>query len=204
MVEFTVEQIKEMSIYERLQNCRLFMQEEGIKKLGKNTFAQYDYYKLADLNTVMNKGLQKFRLCTHVQVTEQIAMLTIINVDKPSEEMLFTMPTVDAEMTKVTRIQNWGSTVSYLTRYLVLQAFQIGECEVDVDSTEQSEARAGVESKKPASIKEEVVALCREKSKDNRNAVSEIIKKHNNNSIAISKCDDEEILKKIKEEVEAL
>ena len=114
------------------------------------------------------------------------------------------MPTVDAEMTKVTRIQNWGSTVSYLTRYLVLQAFQIGECEVDVDSTEQSEARAGVESKKPASIKEEVVALCREKSKDNRNAVSEIIKKHNNNSIAISKCDDEEILKKIKEEVEAL
>ena len=204
MVEFTVEQIKEMSIYERLQNCRLFMQEEGIKKLGKNTFAKYDYYKLADLNTVMNKGLQKFRLCTHVQVTEQIAMLTIINVDKPSEEMLFTMPTVDAEMTKVTRIQNWGSTVSYLTRYLVLQAFQIGECEVDVDSTEQSEARAGVESKKPASIKEEVVALCREKSKDNRNAVSEIIKKHNNGSIAISKCDDEEILKKIKEEVEAL
>lgn len=204
MVEFTVEQIKEMSIYERLQNCRLFMQEEGIKKLGKNTFAKYDYYKLADLNTVMNKGLQKFRLCTHVQVTEQIAMLTIINVDKPSEEMLFTMPTVDAEMTKVTRIQNWGSTVSYLTRYLVLQAFQIGECEVDVDSTEQSEARAGVESKKPSSIKEEVVALCREKSKDNRNAVSEIIKKHNNGSIAISKCDDEEILKKIKEEVEAL
>ena len=204
MVEFTVEQIKEMSIYERLQNCRLFMQEEGIKKLGKNTFAKYDYYKLADLNTVMNKGLQKFRLCTHVQVTEQIAMLTIINVDKPSEEMLFTMPTVDAEMTKVTRIQNWGSTVSYLTRYLVLQAFQIGECEVDVDSTEQSEARAGVESKKPASIKEEVVALCREKSKDNRNAVSEIIKKHNNGSIAISKCEDEEILKKIKEEVEVL
>lgn len=204
MVEFTVEQIKEMSIYERVQNCRLFMQEEGIKKLGKNTFAKYDYYKLADLNTVMNKGLQKFRLCTHVQVTEQIAMLTIINVDKPSEEMLFTMPTVDAEMTKVTRIQNWGSTVSYLTRYLVLQAFQIGECEVDVDSTEQSEARAGVESKKPSSIKEEVVALCREKSKDNRNAVSEIIKKHNNGSIAISKCDDEEILKKIKEEVEAL
>ena len=204
MVEFTVEQIKEMSIYERLQNCRLFMQEEGIKKLGKNTFAKYDYYKLADLNTVMNKGLQKFRLCTHVQVTEQIAMLTIINVDKPSEEMLFTMPTVDAEMTKVTRIQNWGSTVSYLTRYLVLQAFQIGECEVDVDSTEQSEARAGVESKKPTSIKEEVVALCREKSKDNRNAVSDIIKKHNNGSIAISKCEDEEILKKIKEEVEVL
>lgn len=203
MIDYTVEQIKEMSIYERVQNCRLFMQEEGIKKLGKNTFAKYDYYKLADLNTVMNKGLQKFRLCTHVQVTEQIAMLTIINVDKPSEEMLFSMPTVDAEMTKVTKIQNWGSTVSYLTRYLVLQAFQIGECEVDVDSTEQSEARDKQE-KKVASIKEEVVALCREKAKDHRTEVNEIVKKYNNNSIAISKVEDEEVLKQIKAEIEAL
>ena len=58
MIEYTVEQIKEMGLYERVSCCRLFMQEEGIKKLGKNTFAKYDYYKLADLNTVMNKGLQ--------------------------------------------------------------------------------------------------------------------------------------------------
>lgn len=203
MIDYTVEQIKEMGLYERVSNCRLFMQEEGIKKLGKNTFAKYDYYKLADLNTVMNKGLQKFRLCTHVQVTEQIAMLTIINVDNPNEEMLFTMPTVDAEMTKVTKIQNWGSTVSYLTRYLILQAFQIGECEVDVDSTEQSEARDKQE-KKVASIKEEVVALCREKAKDHRAEVNEIVKKYNNNSIAISKVEDEEVLKQIKAEIEVL
>lgn len=203
MIDYTVEQIREMNIYEKISNCRLFMQEEGIKKLGKNTFAKYDYYKLADLNTVMNKGLQKYRLCTHTQVTEQIAMLTIINVDNPSEEMLFTMPTVDAEMTKVTKIQNWGSTVSYLTRYLVLQAFQIGECEVDVDSTEQSEARDKQE-KKVASIKEEVVALCREKAKDHRAEVNEIVKKYNNNSIAISKVEDEEVLKQIKAEIEVL
>ena len=45
-MEYTVEQIKEMNIYEKMSNTRLFMQEEGIKKLGKNTFAKYDYYKL--------------------------------------------------------------------------------------------------------------------------------------------------------------
>lgn len=209
MENITVEQIKSMNIYEKMQNCRVMMQEEGIKKMGKNTFAKYDYYKLADLNSVMNRALNAYRLCTQFQVTEQIAMLTVINMDNPSEEMFFSMPFIDAEMTKVTKIQNWGSSVSYLSRYLILEAFQIGECEVDVDSTEQSEARAGAkkDSKKEdkkVSLKEEVQQLCREKSKEKRAEVNEIIKKYNNGSVSVAKLEDEELLGKIKEEVEKL
>ena len=33
-MEYTVEQIKEMNVYEKMSNARLFMQEEGIKKLS--------------------------------------------------------------------------------------------------------------------------------------------------------------------------
>jgi ERF superfamily len=195
-------EIKEMNIYEKVQNCRVMMQDEGIKKMGKNTFAKYDYYKLSDLNTVMNRALKENRLCTHFQVTEQIAMLTIYNIDNPSEELFFSMPFVDAEMSKVTPIQNWGASISYLQRYLILEAFQIGECEVEVDSSEQSENRAN--ENKPSSIKEEVQTLCREKSKDHRAEVNNIIKKYNNGSISISKVENEEALKNIKEEVEVL
>lgn len=199
-------EIKEMNIYEKMQNCRVLMQEEGIKKMGKNSFAKYDYYKLADLNTVMNKALKEYRLCSHFQISEQIAILTIYNIDNPSEELLFSMPFIDAEMSKVTQIQNWGASVSYLQRYLILEAFQIGECEVDVDSTEQSENRANENkvTNSNSSLKEEVQTLCREKSKDNRAEVNNIIKKYNNGSIAISKVENEDDLKKIKEEVEKL
>ena len=202
-MEYTVEQIKEMNVYEKMSNARLFMQEEGIKKLGKNTFAKYDYYKLADINTVMNKALQKFRLFTQIEVQTQIAILEIINVDNTQEKVMYSMPFIEAEMKSASKIQSWGSSVSYLSRYLILEAFQIGEAEVDVDSTEESEARAEVQPNKP-SLKEEVVALCREKAGENRAAVNTIIKKYNNNSIAVSKIEDEEILKKIKEEVEKL
>ena len=97
-MEYTVEQIKEMNIYEKMSNTRLFMQEEGIKKLGKNTFAKYDYYKLADINTVMNKGLQKFRLFTQIEVQTQIAILEIVNVDNPQEKVMYSMPFIEAEM----------------------------------------------------------------------------------------------------------
>lgn len=210
MENLTIEAIKKMNIYEKMQNCRLMMQEEGIKKMGKNTFAKYDYYKLADLNSVMNRSLNTYRLFTKFEVHEQIAMLTIINTDNPSEELLYSMPFIDAEMTKVTKIQNWGSSVSYLSRYLILEAFQIGECEIDVDSTEASELKAKGQSQKSeskelkSSLKDEVTALCREKAKDKRAEVNNIIKIHNNGSIAISKVEDEVILARIKEEVEKL
>ena len=204
-MEYTVEQIKEMNIYEKMSNTRLFMQEEGIKKLGKNTFAKYDYYKLADINTVMNKGLQKFRLFTQIEVQTQIAILEIVNVDNPQEKVMYSMPFIEAEMKSASKIQSWGSSVSYLSRYLILEAFQIGEAEVDVDSTEESEARAEAQKEpKKLSLKEEVVALCREKASENRTAVNSIVKKYNNNSIAVSKIEDEEVLKQIKEEIEKL
>ena len=204
-MEYTVEQIKEMNIYEKMSNTRLFMQEEGIKKLGKNTFAKYDYYKLADINTVMNKGLQKFRLFTQIEVQTQIAILEIVNVDNPQEKVMYSMPFIEAEMKSASKIQSWGSSVSYLSRYLILEAFQIGEAEVDVDSTEESEARAEAQKEpKKLSLKEEVVTLCREKASENRTAVNSIVKKYNNNSIAVSKIEDEEILKQIKEEIEKL
>ena len=135
----------------------------------------------------------------------QIAILEITNVDNPQEKVMYSMPFIEAEMKSASKIQSWGSSVSYLSRYLILEAFQIGEAEVDVDSTEESEARAEAQKEpKKLSLKEEVVALCREKASENRTAVNSIVKKYNNNSIAVSKIEDEEILKQIKEEIEKL
>ena len=135
----------------------------------------------------------------------QIAILEIVNVDNPQEKVMYSMPFIEAEMKSASKIQSWGSSVSYLSRYLILEAFQIGEAEVDVDSTEESEARAEAQKEpKKLSLKEEVVALCREKASENRTAVNSIVKKYNNNSIAVSKIEDEEILKQIKEEIEKL
>ena len=142
---------------------------------------------------------------TQIEVQTQIAILEIVNVDNPQEKVMYSMPFIEAEMKSASRIQSWGSSVSYLSRYLILEAFQIGEAEVDVDSTEESEARAEAQQEpKKLSLKEEVVALCREKASENRTAVNSIVKKYNNNSIAVSKIEDEEILRQIKEEIEKL
>ena len=43
-----------MNIYEKLQKARVDLQSKGIKKSGKNTFAKYDYYELADFMPAVN------------------------------------------------------------------------------------------------------------------------------------------------------
>lgn len=212
MDKYTVDQLREMNVWGRLAYARMLMQEEGVKKQGLNSFQKYAYWKLDQINPVFNKALFEARLCSHVHVSEQIAILTIRNIDVPDDEIVFSMPTVPSDMAKVSQIQARGSEITYFTRYLILQAMQIGEAERDIDEYDQGDMNASSKGKdkkankqegKSNSIKEEVQTLCREKSKENRVEVTNIIKKHNG-SISISKVEDEEILKKIKEEVEKL
>lgn len=203
MEKLTIEQIKDYNAWGRLAYARLLMQDEGIKKEGLNSFQKYSYWKLDQINPVFNRCMFESRLCSHIHVSEQIAILTIKNIDNPDDEIVFSIPTVPSDMAKVSQIQARGSEITYFTRYLILQAMQIGEAEKDIDEYDQQNMNSSSkkEEKKTASLKEEVQALCREKSKENRASVSEIIKKYNNGSISVAKLEDEELLKKIKEEV---
>lgn len=206
MEKYTVDQLREMNVWGRLAYARMLMQEEGVKKQGLNSFQKYAYWKLDQINPVFNKSLFDARLCSHVHVSEQIAILTIKNIDTPNDEIVFSMPTVPSDMAKVSQIQARGSEITYFTRYLILQAMQIGEAEKDIDEYDQEDMNSNSKGKEKesGSIKEEVQALCREKAKDNRTEVNNIIKKYNNGSIAISKVENEDDLKKIKEEIEKL
>lgn len=205
MEKYTSDQLREMNVWGRLAYARMLMQEEGVKKQGLNSFQKYAYWKLDQINPVFNKSIFEARLCSHVHVSEQIAILTIRNIDMPDDEIVFSMPTVPSDMAKVSQIQARGSEITYFTRYLILQAMQIGEAEKDIDEYNQEDMNStNKEKESTISIKEEVQSLCREKAKDNRAEVNNIIKKYNNGSIAISKVENEDDLKKIKEEVEKL
>ena len=212
MEKYTVEQIKEMNVWGRLAYARMLFQEDGVKKEGLNSFQKYAYWKLDQINPVFNKALFDARLCSHVHVSEQIAILTLRNIDMPDDEVVFSMPTVPSDMAKVSQIQARGSEITYFTRYLILQAMQVGEAEKDIDEYDQGDMNNSKKGKDKSSskeistgsIKEEVQSLCREKSKEFRAEVNNIIKKYTNGSIAISKVENEDDLKKIKEEVEKL
>ena len=51
-----------MNLYEKLANARVELQEMGLRKSGKNTFAKYDYFELGDMMPAINRLMAKYKM----------------------------------------------------------------------------------------------------------------------------------------------
>lgn len=116
-----------MNVYQKLQACRVALQEAKIKKSGRNRHAGYDYYELSDFLPTINKLFLEHGLFSHVSFTNEMATLTVINCEKPDEQIVFTSPMERAELRGVQPIQNVGAVQTYQRRYLYLMALEITE-----------------------------------------------------------------------------
>jgi hypothetical protein len=116
-----------MNVYQKLQIARLSLQEKELKKSGKNKFAGYEYFELQDfLPTVQNifgdTGLTAVFSCDNESAT-----LTVYNIEKPEEQVQFKAPMAAAELKGCHPVQNLGASISYLRRYLYVNALEIVE-----------------------------------------------------------------------------
>lgn len=116
-----------MNVFKKLQIARLLLQEKPIKKTGKNTFAKYDFFELQDfLPTVQtifgDVGLAAVFRCNH-----EVACLSVYDTDNPESFIEFTAPMAAAELKGCHPIQNLGASISYLRRYLYVNALEIVE-----------------------------------------------------------------------------
>ncbi|USK78941.1 ERF family protein [Peribacillus frigoritolerans] len=116
-----------MNVYEKVQNCRIELQQMNIKKSGKNTFAHYDYYELQDFLPPINLLFQKHKLFSQISFTSEFASLTIVNTENPDEMIHFTSPMAEANLKGTHPIQNLGAVQSYQRRYLYQTALEIVE-----------------------------------------------------------------------------
>lgn len=122
-----------MNVYQKLQKCRVELQEKNLKKSGNNKFAGYDYYELSDFLPTINKLMLDNNLSSIVTFTD-MARLTIINADKPEETIVFESPLAEAQLKGCHAIQNLGAVQTYLRRYLYSNAFEIVEADA-LDAT---------------------------------------------------------------------
>lgn len=116
-----------MSVYKKLQEARIQLQATALKKSGKNKFAGFEYFELGDfLPTVQNIFTEK-GLCGTITFYTDIAILTIVDVDKPEDKIEFKSPMSTAELKGCHAIQNLGAVQTYLRRYLWVAAMEIVE-----------------------------------------------------------------------------
>ena len=141
------------NVYQKLLEARVLFMEEDVKKSGKNMNMSYKYFELQDIVPVATPIFQKVGLLAITTFTDEVAMMTIIDVDNPSDCICFTSPMreiapiVSSKGTEVTNaIQRLGSVETYQRRYLYMVALDI----VESDSIEPMTGSNPTPAPKPA------------------------------------------------------
>lgn len=134
------------SVYKRLQSIRVKLQESGLKKSGRNKFADYTYFELEDFIPAMNRMFEADGLCSTICYDSQLATLMILDVDKPEDRAVFTIPMSTAALKGCHEVQNLGAVVSYIRRYLYTIALEI----VESDALDKTHGNDALEKHNPA------------------------------------------------------
>lgn len=134
-----------MNIYEKIARARNAFAELNVKKEGKNTYAGYTYFTLDDILPAVNTIAEDLKFVTIFDTTSDNASLTIVDCEKPEDKVTFSCAyvrtitktigkdgkeTTDVQGSSLKGchpVQNEGATITYLKRYLYLNAFEISE-----------------------------------------------------------------------------
>ena len=122
-----------MSVYKKLQEARILLQNTKLNKSGKNKFAGYEYFELSDFLPAIQKICSDIGLCGVVSFNHEMAFLQINDVEDGTS-IMFTSPMSSAALKGCHDVQNLGAVISYLRRYLWTNAFEIVEHDV-LDAT---------------------------------------------------------------------
>lgn len=114
------------NVYQKLQECRVELQQLNLKKTGKNSFAGYVYFELADFLPVVNEMFLRKGLTSIFNIDTEEASLTIIDI-ATGQQVKFTSPIADATIKGANPVQCLGGTHTYLKRYLYFNALEIVE-----------------------------------------------------------------------------
>lgn len=122
------------NVYQKIQECRVELYQMNLKKSGRNTFSNYDYFELADFLPVVNNMFLQKGLISLFNIDAEEASLTIIDI-ATSQQVKFTSPVAEATIKGANPVQCLGGTHTYLKRYLYFNALEIVENDM-FDSTQ--------------------------------------------------------------------
>ena len=158
---------KKKNVYEKLQNARVLLQKKNLKKSGKNKFAGFSYYELADFIPSVNEIFNEEKLFSEFNIENDVATLVIINIEEPTDTITFRSPVKEAEIKGSTPIQCLGGIHTYMKRYLYLNALEIVESDL-FDSKVGDKKEPLVEGKADIEVnyRNELIKYCNEKQID--------------------------------------
>lgn len=123
-----------MSVFSKLNEARIKLQNTELSKSGHNKFAGYKYFELGDFLPAVQEIFANLGLCGVVSYTSEFASLTIVDIDDNSN-IVITSPMGSAALKGCHEVQNIGAVETYQRRYLWVTAMEIVEHDA-LDSSE--------------------------------------------------------------------
>lgn len=119
---------KKMSVYNKLQQARIKLQSSELKKSGLNKFAGFQYFELGDFLPTVQTIFSELGLSSSIKFGADMAELTIVDIEgTESSKVMFTCPVVVPTMKGCNEIQALGAMMTYIRRYLYVNALEIVE-----------------------------------------------------------------------------
>ncbi len=119
------------NIYQKLQKCRVELQNLKLKKSGHNSYSKYEYFELNDFMPSVNLLFEKHCLFSNFSIFDKEAKLTIYDTAAENlaemNTITFTSPVEELDLKGCNKIQALGGIHTYLKRYLYMNALEIVE-----------------------------------------------------------------------------
>lgn len=136
---------KDLNVYGKLAVARCKFLESGIKKEGKNTYAEFKYFRLDEIIPVKQRIFKEVGLCDTISFYKDNAQLALVNTDNPDQVIYFTTPLAEDESLIKNPIQKLGAVQTYIRRYLYMLALDI----IESDAIEATTGKPVNEDSKP-------------------------------------------------------
>ena len=121
---------KVKNVYQKLLEARIKFLASNPAKSGKNVHLSFKYFELDDIVPIATPIFDELGLIPIVRFLDDIATMTVINIDNPDDNVHFSAPIVMLSENKGTNaVQAFGATITYFRRYLYMLALDI--CEPD-------------------------------------------------------------------------
>lgn len=127
-----------------ISKIRVALQNAGLKKSGKNKFAGFEYFELADFLPKLNELMLAEEINDIFTIEDDKAKLVLIKGEERQEYqipfVMFATPLNKQGQPSMQDIQYLGALNTYYKRYLYLNAFGITDGEV-IDSMNNEELK---------------------------------------------------------------
>lgn len=126
----------------KLNQAIEIIKKQNLKKKGKNTFSKYDYYTPEQVSELVMAACHEVKLYPKFDLIRNelgiFGKLSIFDIES-DESIIFEMASAIPEIKATNISQQLGGAMTYTKRYLLMNAFDIVDNNLDFDTIENTQ-----------------------------------------------------------------